>query len=413
MAAPDTSSAGPWGAPGEEPGGDAGRKPGGGRKAGPDSGGKPGDGGSPWGGPPPPRRKRPAPPEDDRVPKPPPQRGPDLDELIGELRTRFQRRFGRPGGGVRPGLWGTIAAAFVLGWALSGTYMVQPDQEAVVMRFGRYVGERGPGLNYHLPAPIEHVEKVSVTSLKRLDVGGEPGADKPEESLMLTGDENIVNLNFSVQWRVADAGHYLFRLADPDQAVKMVAESAMREVVGKTPLQAIMTTARGQVQAETAELMQRVLDSYGAGVSVVEVQIRGANPPREVIPAFQEVNNASQDAQTSINEAEAYRNKVVNEAKGDAARIIEAAQGYRARVVAEAEGEAARFAAVDAEYRRAPAATRQRLYTETMERVLAHSKKVIVDTPKGGTAPIVLPPGVLKPDGPEQPAPPAPAGTGR
>jgi membrane protease subunit HflK len=199
-----------------------------------------------------------------------------------------------------------------------------------------------------------------------------------------------------VQWRVSNAANYLFRIDDPETAVKMVAESAMREVIGKANLQDILTTGRGQVQSQAAELMQKTLDAWGAGVSVVEVQIRTANPPQEVIAAFREVANAGQDAEASVNEANTYRNRVINEAKGDAARIVQAAQAYREQVVREAEGEADRFDAILTEYRRAPAVTRQRLYTETMERILRNSNKVVIDTPKGGTAPIVLPPDILK-----------------
>jgi membrane protease subunit HflK len=170
----------------------------------------------------------------------------------------------------------------------------------------------------------------------------------------------------------------------------------MREVVGKAKLQSILTTGRGQVQQNAADLMQRILDSWGAGVTVVEVQIRTANPPQEVIAAFREVANAGQDAEASVNEANTYRNRVINEAKGDAARITQAAQAYREQVVREAQGEADRFASIDAEYKKAPGVTRQRLYTETMERILRNSNKVVVDTPKGGTAPIVLPPDLLR-----------------
>ena len=297
------------------------------------------------------------------------------------------------------------SAAFAA-WALSGLYIVQPNQEAVVTRFGAYTRSEGPGLRYHLPGPIEAVEKVAVTDLKALNVGGANATDVPEESLMLTGDENIVDLNFTVQWRIADAASYIFRLTDTDAAVKMVAESAMREVVGKTPVQSILSTGRGQVQAQVAELMQRTLDSWGAGVSVVEVQIREANPPQEVIAAFRDVNNAGQDAEAAVNEANTYRNRVINEARGDAARITQAAVAYREQVIREAQGEAERFAAIEAEYRRAPGVTRQRLYTETMERVLRNSNKVVIDTPAGGTAPIVLPPDLLRGRGQaQQPAP--------
>ncbi|HTK33888.1 MAG TPA: FtsH protease activity modulator HflK [Caulobacteraceae bacterium] len=410
----DNSNPGPWGAPGGgAPKGGDGDKPedkagdGGGRKGspwGPAGGGRPsGDA---------PRKPRPTP---NRNGSGPPQlKGPDIDELIGQLREHVRRFTGGagPGGLPKPGVFAAIAGAAFAAWALSGLYIVQPDQEAVITRFGAYARSEGPGLRYHLPTPIEAVEKVSVTALNRLDVGGSAGSDIPAESLMLTGDENIVDLNFSVQWRVSDAARYLFRLTDPEAAVKMTAESAMREVIGKARLQAILTTGRGQVQNDAAELMQKTLDSWGAGVTIVEVQIRTANPPQEVIAAFREVANAGQDAEAAINEANTYRNRVINEAKGDAARITQAAQAYREQVVREAQGEADRFAAIDAEYKRAPAVTRQRLYTETMERILRNSNKVVVDTPKGGTAPIVLPPDLLRdrrtpPAAPPAAAPPA------
>ena len=396
----DNSNPGPWGAPGGgAPKGD-GDKPKD-KDAGKDEGSRKG---SPWG----PAGGRPS-GEPARRPRPtgdrngsgkPSLKGPDIDELVAQLRDYVRRYTGGAGGGrggmPKPGVFAAIAGAAFAAWALSGLYMVQPDQEAVVTRFGGYARSEGPGLRYHLPAPIEDVEKVSVTALNRLDVGGVAGADVPAESLMLTGDENIVDLNFTVQWRISDAARYLFRLTDPEAAVKMTAESAMREVVGKANLQAILTTGRGKVQADAADLMQRTLDSWGAGVTVVEVQIRTANPPQEVIAAFREVANAGQDAEASVNEANTYRNRVINEAKGDAARITQAARAYREQVVREAQGEADRFAAIDAEYKKSPGVTRQRLYTETMERILRNSNKVVVDTPKGGTAPIVLPPDLLR-----------------
>ena len=325
-----------------------------------------------------------------------PLKGPDFDELLRQLRERFRRfKPGGPTGGPQASVLAAVGGAAFAAWALSGLYIVQPDQEAVVIRFGAYERSDGPGLRYHLPAPIESVEKVSVTALNRLDVGGAPGADMPAESLMLTGDENIVDLNFTVQWRISDAANYLFRVDDPDAAVKMTAESAMREVIGKSDLQSILTTGRGKVQDQAADLMQKILDSWGSGVTIVEVQIRTANPPQEVIAAFREVANAGQDAESSVNDANTYRNRVINEAKGDAARITQAAQAYREQVVREAQGESDRFAAIDAEYKRAPGVTRMRLYTETMERILHNANKVVVDVPKGGVAPIVLPPGLL------------------
>jgi membrane protease subunit HflK len=289
----------------------------------------------------------------------------------------------------------TILGILIGLWLLSGLYILQPDQQAVVTTFGAYSRSEGPGLRYHLPTPIERVEKVSVTALNRLDLGGTADKETPAESLMLTGDENIVDLDFSVQWRVADPADYLFNVRQPQEAVKDVAESAMRQVVGMTPLQDILTTGRGQVQTQTAELMQQILDSYQTGVTVVEVQIRSANPPTAVIQAFRDVANAAQDAESSVNEANAYRNRKINEAKGDAAKIIQAAEGYREQVVREGAGEASRFSQIYQEYRRAPAVTRQRLYIETMQRVLSRSNKVVIDA-KGASAPLVLPPDVFR-----------------
>ena len=360
----------------------------------------------PWGAPPPDNDRRDGP---SRRPQgegrgPRPSGRPPFNSDFERLGARLRRFFGGPGGGVRP-----VAVAAVVGgvaglWALSGFYVVQPNEQAVVTTFGAFSRLEDPGLRYHLPAPVEGVEKVAVTSLNRVDIGGTAEADVPQESLMLTGDENIINLDFSVTWRVADARQYVFATRNPDEAVKAVAESAVREVVGKMPLQQILTRGRGAVQIQAAELMQRTLNAWGVGVNVVEVQIRSANPPQEVVAAFREVANAGQDAESAVNEANAYRNRVVNEAKGDAARIVQSAQAYREQSVREALGEAARFNQIYGEYRRAPGVTRDRLYLETMERVLGRSNKVIIDG-KGVTAPVVLPPDVFQ----RRQAPAAPA----
>ncbi len=322
--------------------------------------------------------------------------GPDLNASLEQLTRRLRGMLGGPGGGLKPSALAAIGAGVVGLWALSGIYVVQPNEAGVVLTFGSYGGQIAkPGLRYHLPFPIERVERVAITSLNRTDVGGGGEADAPAESLMLTGDEQIIDLDFSVTWRVADPAAYLFATRNPDDAVKAVAESAMREIVGKTPLQPIISTGRGAVQLQTAELMQRTLDGWGAGITIVEVQIRSANPPPEVVAAFREVNNAQQDADSAINEANTYRNRVINEAKGDASKIIQGSQGYRERVIRESQGDAARFNQIYAEYRRAPGVTRDRLYIETMERVLANSNKVIVDS-KGASAPIILPPDVFR-----------------
>ena len=355
----------------------------------------------PWGQPPsdddrrePPRRPQGGGPRGPRGPGGP--GGPDLNASFERLNRRLREFFNGPGGRPRPAALAAVAGGVVALWALSGFYVVQPSEEAVVTTFGAYSRSAAPGLRYHLPYPIERVEKVAVTSLNQTNVGGSGEADVPRESLMLTGDENIIDLDFSVSWRVSDAARFAFATRNPEEAVKAVAESAMREVVGRMQLQQILTTGRGQVQAQAAELMQRTLDSWGTGVSVVEVQIRSANPPTEVVAAFREVANAGQDAESAINEANTYRNRVINEAKGDAARIVQSAQGYREQSVREALGEAARFNQIYAEYSRAPGSTRDRLYIEAMERILARSNKVIIDG-NGVTAPVILPPDAFRP----------------
>ncbi len=359
----------------------------------------------PWGAPPPndgngdkkppPRRPTGGGGSGPRGPRRP--EGPELNAAFERLQQQVRDFFGGPGGdGIRPGAIAAVAGVGFGLWALSGVYIVQPNEQAVVTTFGAYSRSEGPGIRYHLPAPIERVEKVPVTSLNRIDIGGTATNDVPAESLMLTGDENIVDVDFSVTWRVANARNFVFNVRDQDTAVKAVAESAMREVVGRTPLQDVLTRGRGEVQAQAAETMQRTLDSWNAGVTVVEVQIRTANPPTEVVAAFRDVTNAQQDAESAANEANTYRNRVINEAKGDAAKLTESARGYREQSVREATGDVSRFDQIYTEYRKAPGVTKERLYIETMQRVLQNSNKVVIDG-KGASAPIILPPDVFRP----------------
>jgi len=331
--------------------------------------------------------------------------GPDFGAGFEQVANRLRDLMGGPGGQPRGRLLAMIGGGLVLAWLASGIYQVASNEMGIVTTFGAYSGRTNPGLNYHLPSPIQDVEKVRFTTLNKTEVGGTPVADAPSEGLMLTGDEQVVDVNFTVTWRVADPSAFLFGIRKPEDAVKAAAESAMREVVGKTSLQPILSSGRGQVQRQTADLIQRMLDGWGAGITVVEVQISRANPPSEVVAAFRDVQSAEQDAQSAINEANTYKNRVVNEAKGDAARIIQAAQGYREQAVREAEGEASRFNQIYTEYRRAPGVTRDRLYIETMQRILQASNKVVIDA-KGASAPIILPPDVFRPKvAPVAPAP--------
>ncbi len=338
----------------------------------------------PWGSPPPNGDK-------DNTPRPGPRRpsgGPrdpqtpiDLNQVIEDLTARLRGYFEGPD---RPRAIATAAGAVVALWAVTGVYVVQPNQQGVVSTFGAFSRVANPGLRYHAPFPIESVEKVSVSEIRTTDIGA-TGTDGGEERLMLTSDENIVDLAFSVQWRVSDAPKYLFNVRDPESVIRAVGESAMREVVGKTALTPILTTGRGQLQLEAEGLMQQILDRYDAGVFVESVQIQTATPPPPVIDAFRDVQRASQNAQSAANVA-----------RGRSAEIVQQAKGYREQVVREAAGEAARFNQIYDQYKLAPAVTRERLYLETMQRVLANSNKVIIDS-KGASAPVILPPDAFRP----------------
>jgi membrane protease subunit HflK len=317
---------------------------------------------------------------------------PDLEELLKRSQEKL-RSLGLPrglgGGGA------TIAGLIVaVVWLLSGVYVVNPDEQGVVLRFGAFNRVSTPGINYHLPWPIESVETPQVTRENQLNVGyafPRPGSDAvrdvPEESLMLTGDENIVDINFTVFWVIRDAGDFLFNVQSlgttQDLTIRAVAESAMREVVGRNQIEPILTANREPIQEEVRELMQRILDSYGAGVTVTRVQMQKADPPQQVLEAYRDVQAAVTDQDRMRNEAEAYANRVVPEARGGAARIIQQAEGYKQQVVAQAQGEAQRFVAVFDQYKRAPDVTRRRIYLETMQDILSNMNKVILDNRSG------------------------------
>ena len=310
---------------------------------------------------------------------------PDLEELLkrGQERVRRMLPGNLRGGGVA--VAGLIAVAV---WLASGIYVVDPDEQGVVLRFGAFVGRTTPGINYHLPWPIESVDTPKVTRENQLNIGYRLGSadgtrDVPEEGLMLTGDENIIDINFTVFWVIKDAAQFLFNVQNPDGqldgTIKAVAESAMREVVGKNQIEPILTADREPIQDEVRVLMQRILDSYGAGVTVTRVQMQKADPPAQVLEAYRDVQAARTDQDRMRNEAEAYANKVVPEARGQAARVIQQAEGYKQQVTAEAQGEAARFISVYDEYKKAPDVTRRRIYIDTMRDILAGTNKVILD----------------------------------
>jgi membrane protease subunit HflK len=340
------------------------------------------DGPNPWGMPGGGPRPGGRPPN--RPPFGPP---PDLDRLIAQLQAWLRRLLPGRGAGGR-GIVLLVIAVVAL-WLASGFYRVQPDEQGVVLRFGAFVRTTLPGLNYHLPWPIETVELPAVTRINRVDVGFRqptPGQredlasrDLPQESLMLTGDENIIDINFSVFWRIRNAADYLFNTRNPDATVKAVAESVMREVIGRTPIQPALTEARAQIETEVFEQSQRILDRYKAGVEVTQVQLLRVDPPQQVIESFRDVQRANTDAERLRNEAEAYHNDIVPRARGDAAQIVAQADAQRQATVAQATGESQRFESVLAAYQAAKDVTLRRLYIETMQDILTHAQTTVLD----------------------------------
>ena len=320
---------------------------------------------------------------------------PDLEEFL--RRSQDKLRNVLPGGNLGGKGLALIALAAIAIWGLSGFFRVEPDELGVVLRFGKYVRDVKPGLNYHLPYPIESVLTPKVTRVNRIDIGlrnvedlrrGTTTREVPEESLMLTGDENIVNVDFSVFWLVKPNGasDYLFNIQQPEGTVKAVAESAMREVIGRSTLDEIL--ARQNIEMPVHDLMQSTLDRYGAGVQITQVQLQKVDAPAQVIDAFRDVQAARIDQERAKNEAETYANKVIPEAKGRAAQITQSAEAYRKQTVAEATGASSRFRQIYDEYKKAPEVTRQRMYLETMERLFGGTDKVIVDsTATGGVVP--------------------------
>jgi modulator of FtsH protease HflK len=310
------------------------------------------------------------------------------------------RRWGQDLKGWRPnrgnGALFWIAGAIVVAlWFASGLYTVGPNEVGLNMTFGRFTSQHGPGLAFNWPFPVGSVIKPAVTDRNSIDIGFAPEAssrtsdasveDVPAESLMLTGDQNIADVKFRVVWQI-DPTHpeeYAFDVANPRETVKAVAESAMREIVGRTPIQGLLTADRSQIEPAAQDLIQNVLNHYRAGVLILQVQLLPIDPPDQVIAAFKDVTVAQQDKDRLQNEAETYANKVVPEARGQAAKIVQDAEAYRSRTVAEATGEAAAFDEVYASYLAAPDITRQRIYIETMQKILAGASKTILDS-KGG-----------------------------
>jgi len=330
---------------------------------------------------------------------------PDLDDILGKLqgflRGILPPRFGggmRGGGGRGLAL---IAAGIFALWLASGFYRVQPDEEGVVLRFGAFNRTALPGLNYHIPWPVEDVLRPPVTRINRVEIGYRPapgemrieegrdvaGRDVLEESLMLTGDENIIDIDFAVFWRISDAAAYLFSTRHPAETVKAAAESVMREEIGRTQIQFALTEGRAKIETDVRNGVQAILDQYHTGVEITQVQLQKVDPPAAVIDSFRDVQRANTDADRMRNEAQAYANDIVPRARGDAARIVAGADAQRQAAMAEASGQAQRFLSVLRAYDAAKDVTLRRLYIETMQDILSHTPSIVVDQKLQGIVP--------------------------
>jgi modulator of FtsH protease HflK len=338
---------------------------------------------------------------DDRQPGGDGPQIPEIDELMKkgqeQLRVLMGGRGGgggngsKPGGGGGPAFTkgtiglGIIAAAVV--WGLASFYTVKPEEQSVELFLGKYSGIGNPGLNF-APWPVVTAEVIPVTREQTEDMGGARGA---QDGLMLTGDENVVDIDYQVVWNINDPANYLFNLRDPKQTIRAVSESAMREIIAQSELAPILNRDRGLIADRLKDLIQKTLDSYDSGVNIIRVNFDKADPPESVIDAFRDVQAAAQERDRLQNVADAYANRVLAEARGSSAQILEEAEGFRAQVVNEAAGEASRFTAVLGEYTKAPEVTRKRLYLETMEDVLGDVDKVILDNTAGDNGQGVVP----------------------
>lgn len=334
----------------------------------------------------------------------PNQGPPDLDELLRQFNRKLNGLFGRRGGGGdQPpsggdnvkrfgGGAGLLLGLIVVVWLASGFYIVNEGQRGVVLRYGKYVATTMPGPRWHLPYPIESAEVVNVDQVRTVEVGYRNNVKSKvlKESLMLTDDENIVDVQFAVQYVLKSPTDYLFNSRSPDQAVLQAAETAVREIVGKSSMDFVVFEGRAEVAARAQKLMQEVLDRYGTGINISKVTMQNAQPPQQVQAAFDDAVKAGQDRERQKNEGQAYANDVIPRARGMAARLQQEAEGYRQRVIEQAEGDAARFRQVLAEYNKAPQVTRQRLYIDAMQQIMSNTTKVMIDQ-KSGSNLIYLP----------------------
>ncbi len=308
---------------------------------------------------------------------------PDIEDLV----KKVFNRDGKGGSSGPPGGPLLVLAIVLIAWLATGFYIVGADEVGVVKRFGKAVYTTSPGPHWHLPKPIETVLRPKVTQVKRLEIGfrtisaGPPARYQmvPRESLMLTGDENIVNAQFIIQYRISDPVAYLFNINNQTATVRVATEAAMREIIGKNDIDTVLTTGKLSIQNDCEKLLQRILDSYRAGIQVVAIQLQDVHPPKQVIKSFQDVASAKENKIRMINEAESYSNEILPKARGRASQMINQAEAYKAERINQASGEANRFLANLKAYRAAPEITRKRMRLEMMEKVLDDVDKIIID----------------------------------
>lgn len=325
---------------------------------------------------------------------------PDLDEVVRNLNRKIEAMFGRPGGesGNRSGdgfklNFGLIVLIATLIWLGSGFYIVDESQRGVVLRFGKQVETTEPGPHWHIPYPIETVEIVNVSQVRTVEVGYRENVKNKilKESLMLTDDENIIDIQFAVQYFLKDPSDYLFNNRAPDENVRQAAETAIREVVGRSKMDFVLYEGREQIAAETTQLMQEILDRYRSGILISKLTMQNAQPPEQVQAAFDDAVKAGQDRERLKNEGQSYANDVIPKAKGAASRLIEEAEGYKQSVIAKAEGDVSRFRQILDEYEKAPQVTRERMYLDMMEQIMSRSSKVMIDQKNSNGSLLYLP----------------------
>ncbi len=310
----------------------------------------------------------------------------NIDKLLIDFLSKIKRIFFSGGPDNKKSFLSAALVLLVI-WLISGFYKVNANEQGVVLRFGEWVRTTIPGLHYHLPYPIEVAKTPKVTKVNKTEIGfrifKESRRLLPEESLMLTGDENIVDINFSVFWVIKDAGKFLFNLRSPERSIKSVSESVMREVIGNSRIASVLAEGRKDIELKSIEDIQTVLDNYGSGVEITQLQLQKVDPPDQVIDSFRDVQRARADKEKAINEAIAYRNDIIPKARGEAAKIVQESEAYKKEVVARSQGDANRFNSILKSYKNNEDVTKSRIYLETLEEILQNANKVIIDTKQG------------------------------